>query len=276
MLKNQWYHLAIIIVVGFIAGCAQHTTEQSTSEPIDNPSTVESSAKQAMIGNNDPLEPVNRAVWNFNYNYLDKPIYRPIVHGYVNHVPSNGRKSINNFMRNLEEPASMVNNLLQLKFKAALHNLTRFVFNSTLGGLGFIDVMGRAGLKRDLSDFNDVLASYGVGDGPYVMLPVMGPSTPRQITGDLVDQLYFPFAQFSWVEKAVRWGVNGVTLRASVIKQEGLVDNALDPYGFVKNAYLQYRRYRYHQGENAHQAEPLNTPKQVDMSQYMDEIEGSD
>jgi phospholipid-binding lipoprotein MlaA len=204
-------------------------------------------------------------MWDFDYNYLDKPIYRPVVHAYVNHVPSAGRRSLNNFMQNLEEPASMVNNLIQFKFKAALDNFTRFVFNSTFGFFGVVDVMGRAGVKRNLVDFSDVLGHYGVGDGPFLMLPVFGPSTPRQLTGDIVDQFYFPFTQFNLVEKTIRWTVNGLNRRASVIDQEGLVDNALDPYSFVRNAYMQYRRYRYYGGKPPEQKE-----QSFDVSKYMD------
>ncbi|MFM2482663.1 VacJ family lipoprotein [Celerinatantimonas sp. YJH-8] len=219
----------------------------------------------------DPLESINRPIWNFNYNYLDKPIYRPVVHGYVNHVPSGGRRSVNNFMRNLEEPGSMVNNLMQLKFKAALNNFTRFVFNSTFGVFGLIDVMGRAGVKRDLSDFSDVLGHYGVGDGPYLMLPALGPSTARQLTGDIVDQFYFPFTQLNMLQTAIRWTVDGVNRRSEVVDQEPLVDGSLDSYSFVKDAYLQYRRYRFYNGHP-----PAQQPdSSVDMGQYMDEIESN-
>ncbi|CAG8998357.1 MAG: hypothetical protein CENE_00303 [Candidatus Celerinatantimonas neptuna] len=219
----------------------------------------------------DPLESVNRAIWDFNYNYLDKPIYRPVVHSYVHYIPEGARRSSNNFMRNLEEPMSMVNNLLQFKFKAAVNNLMRFAFNSTFGLFGLIDVMGRAGVQRNLSDFSDVLGHYGVGDGPYLMLPFIGPSTPRQLAGDLVDQFYFPMNQLSLVEKLVRFTVNGVNERASVINQEALVDGSLDSYSFVKNAYMQYRRYRYYDGHPP--AEPSSTD--IDMSKYMNEIEGN-
>ncbi|MFM2478304.1 VacJ family lipoprotein [Celerinatantimonas sp. MCCC 1A17872] len=271
MTRNVLIRMSFILAaMMMLAGCSSTSSNQGKDSPSTAQTTEQASSQASnSYQNHDPLEPFNRVMWNFDYNYLDKPIYRPVVHGYVNHVPSAGRRSLNNFMQNLEEPASMVNNLLQLKFKAALDNFTRFVFNSTFGFFGVVDVMGRAGVERHLTDFSDVLGHYGVGDGPYLMLPVLGPSTPRQITGDIVDQFYFPFTQLNMVEKAVRWTVNGLNRRASVIDQEGVVDNALDPYSFVRNAYMQYRRYRYYGGKP-----PEQKSQQVDVSKYMDEIEG--
>ncbi|MFM2485127.1 MlaA family lipoprotein [Celerinatantimonas yamalensis] len=256
-----------------LSGCASHSSQMPDTKSQPAPKLTQQTNQQPQNNiepesKGDPLESFNRAMWNFDYNYLDKPIYRPIVHRYVKSIPSGGRHSINNFMRNLEEPASMFDNLLQFKFQAAVHNLTRFIFNTTLGMFGFIDVMGRAGVDRNLSDFSDVLGHYGVGDGPFLMLPVAGPSTPRQLTGDVVDQFYFPMAQMNLIEKAVRWTLDGVNRRASVVDQEGLVDSALDPYTFVKNAYLQYRRYRYYDGHP-----PAQKSQNIDMSKYLNEIE---
>lgn len=268
--KNVLIRMSFILgLMVMLAGCSSTSSNQSKDSPSTTQTKEQASMQVSNYQNDDPLQPFNRVMWDFDYNYLDKPIYRPVTHAYVNHVPNAGRRSLNNFMKNLEEPASMVNNLLQFKFKAALNNFTRFVFNSTLGFFGVVDVMGRAGVDRHLTDFSDVLGHYGVSDGPFLMLPVLGPSTPRQLTGDLVDQLYFPFAQFSFVEKTIRWTVNGLNRRASVIDQEGLVDNALDPYSFVRNAYMQYRRYRYYDGKP-----PQQNNQSIDVSKYMNEIEG--
>lgn len=255
MLKKTIMFWVIVPLLIVLQGCAKGPEKNSVTTQ-----------------NYDPLESINRPVWHFNYNYVDKPIARPVVHSYVDHVPSGGRKAVDNFLSNLQEPASMVNNILQLKFDLAVKNFARFVFNTTFGMLGSIDVMGRAGEERELADFSDVLGHYGVGDGPYLMIPVMGPSTTRQLAGDIVDQFYFPFAQLSFLQNALRLTADGVNRRSKVVDQEPLVDDSLDSYSFVKNAYFQYRRYRFYDGNLPdQQSEPSE-----DMDKYLNEIDSQD
>lgn len=235
--------------------------------------SITASAEENAGNASDPFEPINRAIWKFNYEVLDKPIYRPVSRQYLK-IPYGIRLAFKSFVSNLEEPSSFVNHLLQLKFEEAGGNLVRFSVNSTFGLLGFIDIMGRAGLEQNTEEFADVLGYYGIGMGPYLMVPVAGPYTVRELAGTIVDGLYFPFAELGFAESAAIWGVDGVRKRASVIDQEGLLDNSLDPYAFVKGAYIQYRRFRFYNGNPP--ALPMQQTQEeddADLESFLDEIE---
>ncbi|WP_432453588.1 MULTISPECIES: MlaA family lipoprotein [unclassified Agarivorans] len=236
-------------------------------------STALSAAEQGepVTGFSDPFEGFNRSMWEFNYNYLDKPIYRPVTHVYADYVPFGLREVLNNVIRNLEEPASFANNLLQGKVERASNNLVRFLFNSSFGIFGIFDLMGRSGAKRDIEEFGDVMGFYGVPEGPFVMIPVLGPTTVRKEVGDWVDAFASPLSNLSYAEQAVKWGLDGLYKRASVIEQEPLLDNSLDSYTFIKDAYLQYRLYRFYNGKP-----PTQSKQDIDsaLEGYLDEIEG--
>ncbi|MGL4475138.1 MAG: MlaA family lipoprotein [Shewanella sp.] len=216
----------------------------------------------------DPFESFNRAMWHFNYQYLDYYLYRPISHGYKDYVPSPVKSGINNVVNNLEEPASLVNNTLQGKFGWAANAGGRFVINSTIGLLGMVDVAGMMGMPRKQDDFSEVLGFYGVPDGPYLMVPVLGPYTTREISSDWVDDLYFPLSELTFLQSALKWGFKNLDARAQAIDQERLVDNALDPYTFVKDAFFQHTNYKVYDG---------NVPKNQDddklLEEYLQELD---
>ncbi|GAD01910.1 MULTISPECIES: MlaA family lipoprotein [Agarivorans] len=218
----------------------------------------------------DPFEGFNRSMWNFNYNYLDKPLYRPVTHVYAEYLPFGIREAMNNVIRNLEEPASFANHLLQGKVERASNNLVRFLFNSSFGIFGIFDLMGRSGVQRDIEEFGDVMGFYGVPEGPYVMLPVLGPTTVRKEVGDWVDAFASPLTNLTFAEQVIKWGLDGLYKRASVIEQEPLLDNSLDSYTFVKDAYLQYRLYRFYNGKP-----PTSSKQDIDsaLEDYLDELE---
>ncbi|BDM65204.1 ABC transporter [Shewanella sp. NFH-SH190041] len=210
--------------------------------------TITTKAKVVYNDPRDPFESFNRSMWDFNYHYLDHYIYRPVAHSYADYVPSPVKNGLNNFIDNLEEPASVVNNTLQGKWGWAANAGGRFLVNSTIGLVGLVDVADMMGMHRKQDDFNEVLGYYGVPNGPYIMAPFFGPHVTRELASDWVDSLYFPLSEFTFAQSVLKWGVKNLNKRAEAIDQERLVDNALDPYTFVKDAYLQHMDYKVYDG----------------------------
>ena len=249
------------ISLSFVLFCNFSCTQTSALEPQPN--------YQSQV--NDPLEPVNRFVWNFNYDVLDNYIYRPVTESYVDWVPKVGRKAVNNFVLNFEEPSTMVNNLIQLDFKHSVQALFRFSVNSTFGLLGTMDVAKKLGIPRRPETFSNVLGHWSVPSGPYLMLPVVGPRSTRKLVGGIVDGLYFPFSYLSLEEEVVIQAFDGLDTRESLLGQEALLEQSLDPYLFVRNAYLQNEIFKVH-GLDVKQGES-EVKSDIDLDEFMDEIE---
>ncbi|MBY8082431.1 VacJ family lipoprotein [Vibrio fluvialis] len=192
---------------------------------------------------NDPLEGFNRAMWTVNYDYLDPYLVRPVSLAYVDYVPQPVRHGIANFLANLDEPSSMVNNLLMGNGTKALDHFNRFWINSTFGLLGLIDIASEAGItKHDEKAFSDAAGHYGVGNGPYVMVPGYGPFTVRETT-DVVDGLYVPLSYLNIWASIGKWALEGMETRASLVSQEAMLDNSPDPYALTREVYLQHRDF---------------------------------
>jgi phospholipid-binding lipoprotein MlaA len=149
---------------------------------------------------------------------------------------------------NLNEPSSIINNVLQLKFTEAAKGMGRFVLNSTIGLLGFYDPARDFGWSTEQEEFGEVLGSYGIGDGPYLVIPGLGPSSVREEVGDYVDGLYWPLVVIDFWPNILRLGIIGLEKRASIRDQEQLLLESADPYEFIKNAYFQNMNYRVHDG----------------------------
>ncbi|MBR9727296.1 VacJ family lipoprotein [Shewanella intestini] len=216
----------------------------------------------------DPFEGFNRAMWDFNYHYLDKYLLRPVAHGYQDYVPMPVKTGVNNFILNFDEPSSLVNNALQGKWGWAANAGGRFTINTTVGLLGIVDVADMMGLARKQDAFNEVLGYYGVPNGPYFMAPFFGPYVTREITTDWVDGLYFPLSEFTFWQSILKWGLKSIHSRAAAIDQERLLDNALDPYTFVKEAFLQRMDYKVYDG-----LPPSNNEDDALLDEYMDELD---
>jgi phospholipid-binding lipoprotein MlaA len=225
----------------------------------------------------DPIEPINRVIWDFNYLILDAYIYRPVAQTYVDWVPDGGRKAINNFTLNFEEPSTMVNNLIQLDIKNAADALFRFSINSTMGLLGFFDVAAQTGVVRRRETFSNVLGRWHVPHGAYLMVPVIGPRSVRKLVGGVVDGLYFPMSFLSFGQGVALWGLDGIDKRASVLGQEKLLEQSLDPYVFAKEAYIQYEAFKFYQ--NSEDINLLLEEKEQaleegqDLDDFLDEID---
>jgi phospholipid-binding lipoprotein MlaA len=198
----------------------------------------------------DPLEPFNRGVYQFNET-VDKAVLKPVAKGYEAVVPFPVRTGIGNFFSNLNDFVIGVNNLLQLKFKDAASDAGRVLLNSTAGILGVIDVATPIGLEKHNEDFGQTLGSYGVGTGPYLVLPFFGPSDFRDAAGLAVDVQIDPllnYDELSLRDRAI--GARVIDNRAALLDAETVFDEAaIDRYDFLRNSYLQRRRSLVYDGD---------------------------
>ncbi|MDZ7277790.1 phospholipid-binding lipoprotein MlaA [Pantoea eucrina] len=209
-----------------LVGCA-------SSKPADNAEPAQRS---------DPLEGFNRTMFNFNYGVLDPYVLRPVAVAWRDYLPAPARGSLSNFLSNLDEPASMLNAILVGEPRQAGIHFTRFFLNSVLGLGGFIDVAGRANpqLAREVPHhFGSTLGHYGVGYGPYVVLPGYGSFTVRQDGGDYVDTLYPVLSWLTWPMSIGKWTLEGVETRAQLLDSDAILRQQADPYAFIRNAYFQ-------------------------------------
>ena len=194
----------------------------------------------------DPLEKVNRAIFSFN-NVADKVILEPVAKGYKK-LPSPIQSGISNFLSNLRMPLVVVNQLLQGQGKNAVESTGRFLVNSTAGVLGLIDVADRIGLEEKEEDFGQTLATYGVGDGFYLVLPLFGPSNVRDTTGMIMTMLTDPVNAYAVREDEgwlvpTRTGANAIDQRSKIIDEvNALRNNSLDYYAAVRSSYYQNRK----------------------------------
>jgi phospholipid-binding lipoprotein MlaA len=222
-----------------LAACA-------TPPPADDPEAV-AEFKEL----NDPLEPTNRVIFDFN-DTLYVNVWHPIAIGYRDSVPEFGRARISDFLANLKEPVVFANHVLQGNFSLAGQALERMTLNLTFGVGGIMDVATRLGVPRHDADFGETLAVWGVGEGPYLVIPVIGSSNPRDGFGYLVDSYADPFDQYlqdnhmEWIAEA-RFGVSVVTLfEANIDTLDDLKRSSMDYYSTMRSAYRQRRVAEIH------------------------------
>jgi len=207
-------------------------------------STVQTPSKQ------DPFESFNRTMFTFN-DKLDTYALKPVATTYKKVVPQFARDRVSSFFSNLNDIYSGANNLLQGNITAGVEDIMRFAMNSTLGIGGLFDFASAAGLPKHQSDFGITMGHYGVPPGPYLVLPLFGPSTVRDTAGLLVDwqaDLVWYISPV-WIRTTL-YGVRIISTRASLLGVSELLSGAaLDQYSFVRNAYLQRREYLIHGSE---------------------------
>ncbi|WP_051971571.1 VacJ family lipoprotein [Massilia sp. 9096] len=197
----------------------------------------------------DPLEPLNRATWRFN-DALDRTVAKPVARGYNKVVPSPIRTGVSNFFSNLGDVTVAFNDFAQGRFKDGMSDVTRFAVNSTFGVLGLFDVAGKSGIQKHDQDFGLTLGHYGVPTGPYLVLPLFGPSTFRDAAGTGVDQYIAPANQMDPAWRNSLWGVNFVSARARYLDATNLLEQAaLDKYLFVRDAWLAQRQSKLDEGK---------------------------
>lgn len=199
--------------------------------------------------NADPLESYNRSMFKFN-EQLDRAVIKPVATGYKKVVPAPVRKGVGNFFNNLREPTTIVNDLLQGKFGQAAEDFLRFGFNTTFGFLGWIDLATPAGLERHEEDFGQTFSVWGLGPGPYLVLPVLGASTVADSVGLIPATLYTDprTTVFNNETSYVLISADAIDYRARLLGASKVVDLQLDPYIFTRETYLQQRQLLIYDG----------------------------
>ena len=230
-------HSIVVAAFIFLAGCA--TVDPEFADP------------------RDPWEGFNRAIYSLN-DTLDKAIIKPLAQGYNLIVPTPVNKGVTNFFNNLGDVTSAINNLLQFKMGRAISDIGRVAINTTIGIGGLFDVASNMDLPRYGEDFGQTLGTWGVATGPYLVLPLIGPSSGRGTVGVVVDWFTDPVTYLE--DDTLRWSLRGLDLvdtRADLLNASRVVEEAaLDPYAFVRDAYLQSRQNEVYDGNPPEEEEP--------------------
>jgi phospholipid-binding lipoprotein MlaA len=234
-------------------GCAATPGDTATSDDAD--------------GERDPAEPVNRAIFKVNVA-ADHAVMKPVAEAYTDHVPEAVQKGIHNVVQNLKEPAVAVNDVLQGNVNHAWQSVQRLAVNSTVGVAGIFDVAEKLGVPPHKSDFGQTLGVWGVGEGPFVELPLLGPSNARDAVGTVVDMAMNPLtfvggapATYAGVATG---GANVVDTRAQHLHDlDELERNSLDYYASLRSVYRQHRDAEIAAAKQREQAAPEG---QVDIS----------
>lgn len=197
--------------------------------------------------NEDPWESFNRSVYSFN-NTADAYLVKPVAQGYAYLMPEIGRKGVNNFFNNLLDVSGALNGFLQGRVDQGLENVGRVLINSTVGIFGLFDIATALGVPQYQTDFGHTLSIWGVPQGPFVMVPFLGPRTVRSGVGTAFDAYASPLGQMGNSDPA--WGLrvfNLVDLRAGLLGADELLSG--DQYIFLRDAYLQQRRLQTSDGQ---------------------------
>ncbi len=240
---------ALVALALMLAACATPPTDPA--------------ARAQFEANNDPFEPMNRQVFAFDM-FVDKWLFKPIAQTYRAVVPEVGRDAVRHFLANLHEPVIFANDVAQTEFTRAGWTVERFAINSTVGVGGIFDWATRWGIEQQTGDFGQTLYHYGVGEMVYLMLPVLGPSNPRDIVGLVADSYADPFGYLAYdygaeVADYARWGAEGVDLRAQNIENfDEIQRTSIDLYAAIRSLFRQHRASELRHGE------PAPTPIDMD------------
>jgi phospholipid-binding lipoprotein MlaA len=238
----RWRGMALVAVAGIVlGGCATPANPR------------------------DPFEKFNRAMFTFN-DAVDRAALKPAATIYKDVLPTFLQTGINNFFGNLSDAWSGVNNLLQGKGEEGMSDVTRFAFNSTFGLAGVLDIASEAGLQKHNEDFGQTLGIWGIPSGPYLMLPLLGPSTVRDTAALPVDFQADIWSYTGPIDvRNVGYGVRAIDQRASVLEASNLMEEAaLDRYEFIRDGYLQRRESRVFDGGTSPRQERLDQQNKAD------------
>lgn len=217
----------------------------------------------------DPFEPANRGVYELN-NVLDRAALNPTARAYQKYTPGWIRTSVGNFFTNLAYPGTIVNQVLQGKLLPAGQSTLRFAMNTTLGIGGFFDPASDANLPHYDEDLGQTLGRWGVPPGPYLMLPLIGPSTLRDAPSVVADRFLEPFYWYNYGnERWVSLALGIVDRRARLLPLDAALERTFDPYGFIRDAYLQRRRFLVYDGNPPE--EPLEDPLEEEFDDEPDQ-----
>ena len=227
--RSGWLVLLLMQLL-FLAGCASQPVTMTDPE-------------------RDPWEAYNRKIHSFNMGF-DKAIFRPVAKGYDAIVPDAPQRGIRNFFKNLSYPVTFINLILQGKFQDSLTATGRFLMNSTVGGLGFVDVASKVDIPKYDEDFGQTLAVWGWRDSRYLVMPIFGPYTARDFIG---RGFYGYFHPISYAVREynnyIPLVVDLISLRAELLPFQAELDAANDPYVLVRDVWLQNREYKIYNGD---------------------------
>lgn len=221
---------ALVVVLSLLAGCVH----SPPSDPWD------------------PIEPVNRGIFKFN-RVADRYAIRPVARGYKTVTPAPVRAGVGNFFDNLHAPVVIANSLLQLKWQRFNDALGRFMINSTVGVVGIFDVASRWHVADPDEDFGQTLGHWGLGTGPYLVLPLLGPSDGRDFVGFVADRSWAPGLDdidtidddYGYIPPLLT-ALDFIDQRARWLGFDAVLDAQIDPYAFARNLYLQRRDDKVH------------------------------
>lgn len=239
-MKNKSKIIIIFITIFFCFNSLGNESDQVSTNPDD----FETSFLEDEIY--DPFEPINRAIFSFN-NVADRIVLEPVAKGYKK-LPSPVQSGVSNFLSNLRTPLVVVNQILQGQGENAIQSSGRFFINSTVGLFGLFDVADKIGLEEKEEDFGQTLATWGVGDGFYIVLPLFGPSNMRDTSGMILTMVTDPINAYAVTEGEawlvpMRTAANAVDQRSKIIDEvNALRDNSLDYYAAVRSSYYQNRK----------------------------------
>jgi phospholipid-binding lipoprotein MlaA len=222
----------------------------------------------------DPFESYNRAMFSFN-DGIDAYILKPVAEGYDAVMPSPVKTGVANFFSNLDDLFVIINDLLQFKFAQAASDAGRFIFNTTFGFFGLIDVGSSIGMPKHNEDLGQTLATWGVGDGPYVVLPFFGPRTMRGTAAFIVESNFDPvYAIKDDVSLYSTVFLRAVDIRYDLLKASRIVDQAaLDKYSFIRDAFLQRRKSLIYDGnppEDKNTALPKQSSEDLELENLLE------
>lgn len=206
-------------------------------------------ASLAMAESHDPFEPANRVIYRVN-DGLDQAVLRPLSVTYQTVTPDPVERGVRNFFENIGEVRNATNSLLQGKWQATGASAGRFLINSTVGLLGVFDVARHIGIDRTVEDFGQTLGVWGLGPGPYLVLPLLGPSSVRDSSGFLGDIWLSPlqYSQLNLIERSGLATLDGLQTRADLLSSDSLMSG--DGYLVLREAYLSKRAYDVADGKN--------------------------
>ena len=242
--------LVAVLATGFAVPAVSYAG--TLEKPAAESQTLAATDDEEQI--NDPLESMNRAIFEFN-EIVQDAFLRPVTTFYNKNIPANFREGLSNFLDNLSSPVIFANDILQGEFERALQTFGRFFVNSTIGIFGFADVAGELGVERHDEDFGQTLGSYGMGEGFYLVLPIFGPSNPRDAVGKfLVDGYFDPINLYlDNIDEEdlvlVRGAIEGLDEYAGIVDELNQVKKtSVDYYAAVRSLYRQKRKTEINNG----------------------------
>jgi phospholipid-binding lipoprotein MlaA len=251
LIDRRFALIAAVMVVTMTAGCATSPERADTSDASErdaqtNAITDTDAEMPSQTDDGDPLESVNRAVFEFN-DTADRFVLRPLAVAYRDVVPDQAQRSVHNALGNLRAPIVLANDMLQGDFHGAGVTFSRFLVNSTFGVLGLFDVANDWGLQGHDQDFGLTFASWKIEAGPYLVLPILGPSNPRDASGLVVEFFTDPFSIVASNNDAnylnyTRYGLTALDQRSRVIDElDNIRNTSLDYYAAIRSLYQQRR-----------------------------------